>query len=72
MSRKKFTIGVCVAYIRGYPQKIGRAYENEEGEISFKLETIPAYGWEGWINVFQDDDGSPLPRESIPNEEESQ
>lgn len=48
---------VC-AFIPGSPKnryvRIGSAFRNENGEMSFKIDSIPLpnSGWTGWINVF--------------------
>lgn len=36
--------------------KIGKAFHSDSGSISIKLDTIPASGWDGWINLFDEKD----------------
>lgn len=34
--------------------KVGKAFHSDTGGISVKLDTVPAAGWDGWLNLFDE------------------
>jgi len=44
--------------------KCGSVFINDEGNISFKMDTIPVGGWDGWINAREPFDGEKPARQS--------
>lgn len=48
-------------------QNVGVVFENDNGQLSLKLETIPVGpGWSGWINFFEpkERDAAPVTKHS--------
>lgn len=44
--------------------KCGSVFINDEGAISFKMDTVPVGGWDGWINAREPFDGEKPARQS--------
>jgi hypothetical protein len=44
--------------------KCGSVFINDEGNISFKMDTMPVGGWDGWINAREPFDGEKPARSS--------
>ena len=44
--------------------KCGSVFINDEGNISFKMDTMPVGGWDGWINAREPFDGDKPVRQS--------
>ena len=44
--------------------KCGSVFINDEGNISFKMDTVPVGGWDGWINAREPFDGEKPARSS--------
>lgn len=44
--------------------KCGSVFINDEGSISFKMDTVPVGGWDGWINAREPFDGDKPVRQS--------
>lgn len=44
--------------------KCGSVFINDEGAISFKMDTVPVGGWDGWINAREPFDGEKPARSS--------
>ena len=44
--------------------KCGSVFINDDGNISFKMDTMPVGGWDGWINAREPFDGDKPARPS--------
>jgi hypothetical protein len=44
--------------------KCGSVFINDEGSISFKMDTVPVGGWDGWINAREPFEGDKPVRQS--------
>ena len=41
---------------------VGKAFHSDRGGISIKFDTIPAGGWDGWVQLFDERDPNQAPQ----------
>ncbi len=39
--------------------RIGKAFHNDSGQISIRIDMLPGPGWDGWINLFDEKQSEP-------------